>query len=343
MKKRKGKSIKRKIQKKIELRTGSQFFETSKGINQQKKMGSADDRVNAKIQKSPSKEKISIDSVNDRDSVRFFGKAIKKIKKKIISYDIIDYGKYVKKENVYFDTVVYISSYNRYEKVKNILTQLFSQKTEYSFKILLMNDGSTRGNYNELKNDFPEIMYLENEINGGKKYYWRTKNKIWEEIKKIKTHAIIQIDDDFVLCENFIDYIMDLFFKLKEETNTYMGIRYHYGHRDLDFEFKEEFWDRDKYFHGFDGGSVFDPQFMEMFDYKIDKINEELFKNEGAHSYVWEKLNDFIIKFGVLVYKTKKSLAWHDGNEDSKMHPKIRLKRKVHTKNFLNDNERHNI
>jgi len=271
-------------------------------------------------------------------SSRFEAKTgIKKKERKNQEYETIDYGEYIKKLKVDFDTVIYISSFNRYNKIKNILSQLYSQKTKYSFKIILMNDGSFEGDYNGLKEEYPEMTYLKNQTNGGKKFYWRTKNIIWNIVKKYETHAIIQIDDDFILCDSFIDNVMDEFFTMKEISNTYMGVRYHYGHRDINFEFDEEYWDRTKYFHGFDGGSVFDPQFMEMFDYKIDEIPQENFKDSGAHSYVWSSLNDLLIKYGVLVHKTKNSLAWHDGNLDSKMHPKIRLVRKVHTKNFLKE------
>jgi Glycosyl transferase family 2 len=262
---------------------------------------------------------------------------------KTIIYDINDYGEYVKKENTDYDVMLYVSSYNRYNKIVRILEQIFNQKTNYIFKVLVLNDGSTKIKYNKLKEKYPDIIYLKNEINGGKEYYWRTTNKIWKELKKYKTHALIQIDDDFILADNFINNIMDLFFKLKEENNSFMGIRYHYGHKDEGHVFEDDFWDHNVYFIGFDGGSVFDTQFMEMFEYELEPVDQELFKQVGMHSHVWEQINQNLIKHGILVHKTKSSLAWHDGNEDSKMHPDIRKHRKVHTSNFLNKNAKNDI
>jgi hypothetical protein len=200
-----------------------------------------------------------------------------------------------------------------------------------------MNDGSTDKRYDDLENIFPNIIYLKNEVNGGKVLYWKTVNVIFQELKKYTAHAIIQIDDDFILCNNFINRLMDVFFKAKEENNAYMGIKYHIGSFDKDKKFSEDYYDRTKIFQGFDGGSLFDVQFLRMFNYNIQEINPNIFKQKYQHSHIWTTLNDFVKNFGVMVYTVKESLAWHDGNEDSKMHPELRKKRKIYTKNFIDD------
>jgi len=43
---------------------------------------------------------------------------------------------------------------------------------------------------------------------------------------------------------------------------------------------------------------------------------------------------------GVMVYIFRKSLVYHDGNNDSKMHPEIRRVRKYYTVNYIDDEEK---
>lgn len=124
-----------------------------------------------------------------------------------------DYGKYVKEENVDYDVVICVTSFERYVKVRRILKQLHSQPTKYTFKFCLMNDASTDKRYDTLVEEFPNIVYLKNEVNGGKKEYWKTVNKLWAEGSKYNCHGFLQIDDDFILCNNFLDTLMDEFFK----------------------------------------------------------------------------------------------------------------------------------
>ena len=81
------------------------------------------------------------------------------VNKESITYEIKDYGEYIKPENVDYDVLIYISSFNRYKNVKGLLTQLFTQKSKYTFKVILMNDGSENRWYNQFPTMFPEIIY----------------------------------------------------------------------------------------------------------------------------------------------------------------------------------------
>jgi hypothetical protein len=201
-----------------------------------------------------------------------------------------------------------------------------------------MNDGSTDKRYVKIKKNFPEITYFKNEINGGRAFYWRTVNTILNEIKKYTTYAVIQIDDDFILCKGFIDKLMNKFFEIKRENNSYMGIRYHIASFKKE-DVSEDFFDESKTEHRFDGGSLFDIQFLRMFNYKINEINPKIFNQKFQHSHVWSSLNILLEKFGAKVYMVRESLAWHTGNEDSKMHPEIRKIKKIYTKRFVDDTD----
>ena len=165
------KSEKRQIKKQIKARIE---------VRKQTKMGVRDKYMITGGRPRP----IAVDLVS-RNEIRT---GIKR--KDPIRYEIKDYGDYVKPESVDYDALIYISSYDRYEKLEQILNQLFSQETKYTFKVIVMNDGSTDKRYQYLKNKFPEIIYLRNKVNGGKESYWKRVNSIFREVKKYETHEI---------------------------------------------------------------------------------------------------------------------------------------------------------
>jgi len=254
-----------------------------------------------------------------------------------VPHEIKDYGEYVREADVDYDALIYISSYNRYEKVLSVLNALYDQSSDYTFKVILMNDGSIDKRYDSIKyrKKFINLSYLKNIENGGRLFYWRTTNAILNEIKKHKTHAVIQIDDDFILCNNFVNILMNKFFELKIENNSYMGIRYHIGSFSQNEIFNDDNYDRHKNPQSFDGGSLFDIQFLELINFKIkDEITDDV-NYRYRNSHVWGILNEQARLLGVMVYTIRKSLALHDGGT-SKMHPE-QTKREIHTKNYIGD------
>jgi len=245
----------------------------------------------------------------------------------------IDYGEFKKRVDVEFDVVFCVSSFNRFEKVERIINQLFSQKTKYRFKFILMNDGSTDKKYVELKRKYREIVYLKNKVAGGKVDYWKTINTLWQEAEKFSTYGIVQLDDDFILCDNFLDTLLDKFFEVKEESNDYMVFHFHLYNFDKD-EPLESFWfDENEIF--VDGGMLLDVQFLEKMNYELDNIEHRV--TPKTSSYVWVRLKEKLIEFKMKIYRHRNSLVWHDGNDDSKLHPNIRSKKRVYTKNYIDE------
>jgi len=336
-------TIKKRIAKKIEFRNKQVGF-----IGVQQKTTNDDDML-----KEQAFEKKKRKQMDELDRLRIYGDGKKpvnvsllsrdemrtgvKIKEPSVVYEIKDYGIYKKQELIDYDVIIYVSSYNRCEKLVKLLKQLYSQESYYSYKIIIMNDGSTDSRYSKLKKNYPKAIYLKNEVNGGREFYWQTTNTIFNEIKKFDSHAVIQIDDDFILCNGFINKLMNKFFDLKKENNSYMGIRYHIGSFNENDIITKDYYDRTKRFQAFDGGSLFDIQFLKLINFKIkDDISINYKYNQ---SHVWNNLNNFAKNLGVMIYTTENSLAVHDDGGFSKMHPEYGIKRKIHTKNFIDDTE----
>lgn len=242
-----------------------------------------------------------------------------------------DYCEFSKKEYVDFDVIVCVSSFERYEKILRMIEQFFSQETKYSFKFILLDDGSKDKRYDELQYLFPDIIYLKNDIAGGKINYWNTVNCMWKKASEFKSYGIIQLDDDFILCDKFLDILLDEFFEVKEKSNNYMVFSFHL------YNFKkntpiEQFWFEEKEIF-VDGGMLLDTQFLEQFNYELDKIEERV--TLKTSSYTWVRLKERMIEFGIRIHRFKNSLVWHDGNDDSKLHPNVRTIKRVYTKNFI--------
>ena len=240
---------------------------------------------------------------------------------------------YIRNLNVDFDVVFCVSSYNRFDKLTRLLEQVYDQESKYKFKFILLNDGSTDIRYNDLKYMYPDIIYLKNEVNGGKLYYWKTINKLWGEVSKLKTNAVIQLDDDFVLCNTFLDRLLDVYYNKKSENNHYMIINFHLYNFSRKKPIESWWFDENEVF--VDGGMIIDTQFLELNNYALEMSKYTITLKTSSFVWVWVK--DKLIELGLKVYRTRKSLVWHDGNDDSKLHPNVRAEKRVYTKNFIDN------
>lgn len=329
---RNGLSKKELVQKRIQHRHESVKFVEKKDnkMNERDKRRIFGDKTKpVPILKSPVNNSVPYRNRNNRRELLSTEIAVEENKYKLPL-------EYQKKIDVDYDVVFCVSSYNRYEKIERILTQIFSQETKYTFKFILLNDGSTEPEYDNLKYLFPDIIYIKNEIAGGKLNYWKTINKMWKVAEDINTHAIIQLDDDFILCKNFLNTLLDKFFEIKEINNDYVALTFHL-YNFSETKPIEEFWFNEREVF-VDGGMLLDVQFMKMFNYELDEIEERVKKNGIIASFTWIRVSELLRKFRLKVFRFPYSLVFHDGNEDSKLHPVVRINKKIYTKNFI-DNE----
>lgn len=234
---------------------------------------------------------------------------------------------YYKKSYVDYDVIVIISSYNRYDSLINILTQLHKEKTKYKIKIIVLNDGSTM-DY-DLSN-FNDVIILNNDVNYGKKLYWKSVNKLFNESSKYSSHCVIQIDDDFILTDKFITKTINKFFYVKNISNKYVAIRYHTS---IDDKKNKNRWGFGN--NWIDGGTIFDINFLKVINFNIDEIPLKRWEsNPMISSGVWWKISKIINDSNLLVFETTKSFAKHDGNEISMMNYEIRKTISIKTNNF---------
>lgn len=227
---------------------------------------------------------------------------------------------YKKKEFVDYDVVICIPSFDRYKKIKRLLTQLYEQSTKYTFKIVLLNDGSKSNWYDVLSEKFPDIHYLKNDMPNGKVLHWYCYNQMWEYLKNVQCHAVLQMDDDFILCEGFLDTIVDTFFQKKNENDKIVAISPHKWSFKQHADF-ESWWNRKDFV---DGIALLDDAVIKVMDYKMKPVNTEEVSKPGTPVRAWTQIGDAIKKMGGIIFRTEFSLVYHDGNDDSKLHGDIR-------------------
>jgi hypothetical protein len=243
-------------------------------------------------------------------------------------------NKYIKRKNVDYDIIIISGSYNRYEMIENQLKQFFSQDSYYTFKYILINDGSDDERYDGLKEKYPEITYLKNKLPNGKFLYWSTITQLLNEAGKYNAHSILQIDDDFFLCKNYLNKIMDLFFLKKRENNKYFCISYHLYAKDHISQYR---WNCPNG-SWVDGGGLYDFTFFEKTGFKINEIPMSRWRKLKSKSTgVWEQVSRSIFNNNGTVYKTPVSYVNHEGLIWGSLERKDKNNNALNTYKFIDD------
>jgi len=239
---------------------------------------------------------------------------------------------YIKKSVVDYDLVICIPSHNRFDKANRLINQFNSQKTKYTFKIILLNDGSNDKRYDIYESDYPNLVYLKNNIPNGKVKHWYCYNQLWEYLKKIETHCVLQTDDDFILCDGFIDKIVDLYFENKNRDGSVVAIAPHLWSFDKVSEY--EYWWKTNHV---DGIVLLDYNVIKFMGYGMQPVDANIVKKTGETVRTWNQIKSGITNIGGKVYRTDVSLVYHDGNNDSKLHSDHRKNGKsgVYTQKFI--------
>lgn len=212
-----------------------------------------------------------------------------------INISNIDKNVNIKKD--YLDLVIIIPSKDRYDYLFNNIKVLLNNKYDLSFKIFILNDNSDDKRYLNLPLEFPDIKYLYNDINNGKHLYWKSINKLFNEVNKYEFKYLIQLDDDFKIENDFINYIVKKYEEAKIENKKYVCF-------DLQYRVNYE---RNRWNCGetwIDGCGLYEYDFLKKINFKIDPINKMRWRiNKRISSGVWEQVSKKIFKMNYDVYK----------------------------------------
>lgn len=228
---------------------------------------------------------------------------------------------FVRNYDVDYDVVICIPSKDRYDKVIRILDQIYFEQCNYSFKVILLNDGSDDIRYDEIPNIFENIIYIKNDISNGKIRHWYSYSQMWNEIRNIKCNSVLQMDDDFILCNNFLTRMLNIYYSEKNRNNRILGISPHLW--SLKKKSNHEAWWKNKRF--VDGIVLLDIEVIKRMNYEMKEISPEQICGIGKSAGTWKQICDTVINMSGQYFKTDVSLVYHDGNNDSKLHADHRI------------------
>jgi hypothetical protein len=236
---------------------------------------------------------------------RYQNKKLVTTKKNNSNSNMYQYDETTIKNKLYYDIIIIIPSKDRYDYLINILNDLISQSTKYTFKIIVLNDASIDGRYKNIPELYNNITYLENIENFGKHLYWKSINKLFFEASKYSFRFLLQIDDDFKLCNNFLDRLIIDYTNAKNKNNKIIC---------LDYRIMND-WDELRWGCGkswIDGCGLYEHEFIRQIKFKIDPINKLRWRmNKDISSGVWQQISKKINLLGYIVYKNNKRLVEH--------------------------------
>lgn len=223
----------------------------------------------------------------------------------------------------YYDFIVMTSSYKRNKMLKGILEKITTQQTDYSYKIIVLNDGNNIQEFNESFKDFENITILHNEKNNGRFFYWKTITTLLKEVDKFNYKYLIQLDDDHDPVDDFLNKIHS-HFKLNGEKSILKMV--------VNKDYDKKRWG---YSHWVDGGSVYPKFVFDNIGYYINEIGINRWKNNSSlGSGVWQQVSQRINSKKITVFIPNKSFANHLGYKDSVMNTEERKKHNLKTINL---------
>lgn len=205
--------------------------------------------------------------------------------------------------NKKYDFVYIIPTYERYDKIKPLIDQIFEQVD--NCLIIINDDNSKDPRYQTFKTYNSNLIYLKNENNLGKSGFWMTINSLFNEMEKYEFKYGVMLGDDFELVDDFqkrlLSYINDddvvRLFTQTSVSTTNWGFK-----------------------NWVDGAFCAPYKFFK-------KLNFELFpiirRGRTSSSGVGTQMSRRLTNLNFVV-KNYGSLIIHNGNEDSKMHPQLR-------------------
>lgn len=231
-------------------------------------------------------------------------------------------------ESFDYDVAICIPSFNRYEKLTRLIYQFLTQETKYRFKIIVLDDGSDDERYFSLSKDY-NVFYLKNPAPNGKAKHWVCYSQMWGMIRNDKCRFVLQLDDDFILCDNFLDTLIDTFIQKNFENPNIIGVAPHSWSFDArEFIGNEPWWDNPQLI---DGIGLFDISVIKDMNYTLNYVTPRV-AHTGVSVKVWSQFTNYAVVNKKHYYRTEKSLVYHDGNLDPKLHPNFREIKQIHTK-----------
>jgi hypothetical protein len=206
----------------------------------------------------------------------------------------------------------------------------------YDYNIIVSDDSSPDIRYKEFDKYLnTNVKVIKTKKNNGKKKYWLTINNVLSIIKDYKFDILIQLDDDFEICQNFLDKTIKLFIDNRFGDDKISAMSLHLNN---ELDLIDSRWGLGNSW--VDGGAIYTKEILIKLRFKINKINQNRWlRNEKLSSGVWQQVSSRINQMGYYIIKPKYSFLNHNDNGNSEMNGDIRIEKPINTYNFIDDFE----
>jgi len=235
---------------------------------------------------------------------------------------------------------VFITTYNRSQRLKILLDDLLQKKGKHKLQIVVYDDAST------LRYDFIDryiekynIEYVKFDFNHGRYRYWRLINYAFKQIRNTKYDYYIMLPDDVTLCNEFFKRAINTWEAIRDNRKICLNLLLDRGRRGIanwtgfkpvkvkygGFEIYRTQW--------VDLCFIADKRFFKEVRYRVDSIDFSRWQGKdcellssGVGAQVSEKLN----RSGWHLYQVTDTLVFH-GDHPSVMNPEERRRSRLVT------------
>lgn len=121
-----------------------------------------------------------------------------------------------------YDFCIVISTFNRSNMLKSLLSDIFSECGDYKLHIVIFDDGSYY-DYSPIVEMY-NVKYIKYITNNGKKGYWKLIDDSFKYCKSIKSKYFIYLPDDVGLKNGFFDESVRIFEKIDDRDKMCLNL-----------------------------------------------------------------------------------------------------------------------
>ena len=223
-----------------------------------------------------------------------------------------------------------IPTYNRPNQLLLLLKELCVYRDSYHMRINIFDDASTE-DYSAVKSFIRDsgisYKYITSGKNLGKVMFWKTNNRIFNNLKSDVFDYYIQIPDDVDLVDEFIPRLINMINDIKQPVLSYCTCTVHTEMFEKAGVNKENINGIEYWTNGWiDGAYIATRVFFDMIGFEIDPVDKKRWVTKPlSGSGVCSKIRAKYKRHGSKIYHTCHSMVKH-GTHDSVLNPKLRIK-----------------
>jgi len=226
-----------------------------------------------------------------------------------------------------YDFCIVITTYNRENMLKDLLTDIFTYGKDYNLYVVVFDDSSEK----ILDLEKFDIKYIRYSKNNGKHFFWKIFQDSFNFIKNINADYYLYLQDDSRLKPNFFIDSVKLYNKIEDNKKICLSTLIYESHRNVIRWVQVDPILLGEYYltQWVETFFICKKKFFEVLEYKMNPIPLSRWaKNKLLSSGVGQQISQRLFDMGFNMYVVYNSLVTHDDHL-SVMNPEDRQKIKL--------------